>query len=63
MGSLNDKENGHKRTMYLIDSSFKHKEMSHWGDAEKTIFGQTVNDLIEKERTYMKQEHLEEEAQ
>ena len=45
--------------MYLIDSSFKHKEMRQWGDAEKSIFGETVNGLIEKERGNMVQEQLE----
>ena len=44
--------------MYLIDKSYRHAEMREWSKAEKSIFDETVNDLIEKERKDMRVEHM-----
>lgn len=63
LDSFPDKENNAKRKLYLIDSTFKHKEMSECGWIEKTLMWEKVNQLIQKEKRVMKEEQRVQEDQ
>lgn len=54
--SLPEKENHYKRKLYVIDSSFKHQEMSECGKVERALFKSKMDELIEKERAEMRAE-------
>ena len=56
--SMPQRKERSKKKVYLIDKSYRHAEMREWSKAEKSIFDETVNDLIEKERKDMRVEHM-----